>query len=80
MEEELQEIWTNYDRQTVFNYVETRLHHYLFTKNFKDEAEIMSKIIEIDERELKGFKIDYYLNIPENYGFNSEFFKIRNTT
>ena len=34
MAEELEEIWTNYDRQTVFNYVETRLHHYLFTKIF----------------------------------------------
>ena len=75
MEEELQEIWTNYDRQTVFNYVETRLHHYLFTKIFKDEAEIMSKIIEIDERELKGFKIDYYLNIPETMDLIQNFSK-----
>ena len=76
MEEELQEIWTNYDRQTVFNYVETRLHHYLFTKIFKDEAEIMSKIIEIDERELKGFKIDYYLNIPETMDLIQNFSKL----
>lgn len=65
MVEELEEIWTNYDRQTVFNYVDTRLHHYLFTKIFKDEAEIMSKIIEIDENELLGFKYDYFLSIPE---------------
>ena len=65
MVEELEEIWTNYDRQTVFNYVETRLHHYLFTKIFKDEAEIMSKIIEINEPELLGFKYNHFLNIPE---------------
>ncbi|OED29678.1 DUF6508 domain-containing protein [Methanosphaera sp. WGK6] len=76
MDEELQEIWTNYDRQTVFNYVETRLHHYLFTKIFKDEAEIMSKIIEIDERELDGFKIDYFLNIPETQDLIKNFSKL----
>lgn len=64
-EEELVEIWSNYDRQTVFNYVETRLHHYLFTKIFKDEAEIMSKIIEIGPLELQAFKVSYFLNIPE---------------
>lgn len=65
MAEEFEEIWSNYDRQTVFNYVDTRLHHYLFTKIFKDEAEIMSKIIEINETELLGFKYDYFLKIPE---------------
>ena len=56
--------------------METRLHHYLFTKIFKDEAEIMSKIIEIDERELKGFKIDYYLNIPETMDLIQNFSKL----
>ena len=76
MAEELEEIWTNYDRQTVFNYVETRLHHYLFTKIFKDEAEIMSKIIEISERELTGFKVNYYLNIPETRDLIQNFSKL----
>ncbi|MDD6286430.1 MAG: DUF6508 domain-containing protein [Methanobacteriaceae archaeon] len=76
MAEELEEIWTNYDRQTVFNYVETRLHHYLFTKIFKDEAEIMSKIIEISERELTGFKVNYYLNIPETGDLIQNFSKL----
>lgn len=76
MAEELEEIWTNYDRQTVFNYVKTRLHHYLFTKIFKDEAEIMSKIIEIDQRELTGFKIDYFLNIDETQDLINNFSKL----
>lgn len=76
MVEELKEIWTNYDRQTVFNYVETRLHHYLFTKIFKDEAEIMSKIIEINEMELLSFKYDYFLNIPETKSLIDEFDKL----
>ncbi len=76
MSEELEEIWTNYDRQTVFNYVETRLHHYLFTKIFKDEAEIMSKIIEINENELKGFKVNYFLNIDETQDLIQNFNKL----
>lgn len=76
MDEELQEIWTNYDRQTVFNYVETRLHHYLFTKIFKDEAEIMSKIIEISEHELKAFKVDYFLNVSETQDIINNFSKL----
>ena len=77
MAEELEEIWTNYDRQTVFNYVETRLHHYLFTKIFKDEAEIMSKIIEINEGQLLSFKYDYFLNIPETQELINDFDKLK---
>ena len=80
MVEELKEIWTNYDRQTVFNYVETRLHHYLFTKIFKDEAEIMSKIIEIYERELNAFKINYFLNIPETQDLINNFDALKDIT
>ena len=80
MVEELKEIWTNYDRQTVFNYVETRLHHYLFTKIFKDEAEIMSKIIEINERELNAFKINYFLNIPETQDLINNFDALKDIT
>ena len=76
MVEELEEIWTNYDRQTVFNYVETRLHHYLFTKIFKDEAEIMSKIIEITSQELDGFKLSYLLNLPETKDLIDNFDKL----
>lgn len=76
MVEELEEIWTNYDRQTVFNYVETRLHHYLFTKIFKDEAEIMGKIIEISQQELDAFKLDYFLNIPETQYIIDNFDKL----
>lgn len=77
MVEEIEEIWSNYDRQTVFNYVETRLHHYLFTKILKDEAEIMSKIIEINEVELLGFKYSYFLNIPETQYLINNFDKIK---
>jgi len=86
MAEEFEEIWTNYDRQTVFNYVDTRLHHYLFTKIFKDESEIMSKIIEISDIELEGFKIAYYLSLPEtqdlinNFDKLDEFLKDKDTT
>ncbi|MCD7781897.1 MAG: DUF6508 domain-containing protein [Methanosphaera sp.] len=76
MSEELEEIWTNYDRQTVFNYVETRLHHYLFTMIHKDEAEIMSKIIEIDANELNAFKINYFLNIDETKYIINNFDKL----
>ncbi|WP_308574386.1 DUF6508 domain-containing protein [uncultured Methanosphaera sp.] len=76
MDEELVEIWSNYDRQTVFNYVETRLHHYLFTKIMKDEAEIMSKIIEIDANELKAFKVDYFLNIDATQDLIKNFDKL----
>lgn len=76
MVEEFEEIWTNYDRQTVFNYVDTRLHHYLFTKIFKDEAEIMSKIIEINETELEAFKIAYYLSLPETQDLVNNFDKL----
>ncbi len=74
--EELEEIWTNYDRQTVFNYVDTRLHHYLFTKIFKDEAEIMCKIIEIDANELIAFRINHFLNIPETEYIINNFDKL----
>ena len=77
MSEELEEIWTNYDRQTVFNYVETRLHHYLFTKIFKDESEIMSKIIEISSIELMGFKTNYWLNLPETQDLINNFDKLK---
>ncbi len=65
MAEELEEIWTNYDRETVENYVETRLHHYLFTKILKDQEEIMSKIIEISENEMKFFKMVHILKMDE---------------
>ena len=76
MAEELEEIWTNYDRQTVTNYVETRLHHYLFTKIFKDEAEIMSKIIEINALELRAFKIEHFLSIAETQDLIGNFNKL----
>lgn len=76
MVEELEEIWTNYDRQTVFNYVETRLHHYLFTKIFKDEAEIMSKIIEISQQELTAFKLAYFLGLDETQDIINNFDKL----
>lgn len=76
MDEILEEIWTNYDRQTVFNYVETRLHHYLFTKIFKDEAEIMSKIIEITELDLKAFKTAYFLKLEETQDIINNYDKL----
>ncbi|MCC7553626.1 MAG: hypothetical protein KO202_03910 [Methanobacteriaceae archaeon] len=57
MSKEFEEIWTNYDRQVVHNYVEIRLHHYLFTKILKDHEEIVSKIIEITQKELSYFKL-----------------------
>ncbi|MDO5851579.1 MAG: DUF6508 domain-containing protein [Methanobacteriaceae archaeon] len=63
--EELEEIWTNYDRQVVENYVKIRLHHYLFTKILKDHEEIMCKVIEIHAQELDYFKAIHLLKQDE---------------